>query len=154
MINREWHLLSRPVGWPEPKDFALVETEVPAPGEGQVLVRNRYLSVDPYDFSVDPPRTKGIEGVPHGDLDRYIFPIDHPAWDELDRCVDTRQRRLALSCYAWPGIDPLDCMRVYGRQVESVLSVVLRRPTEKLDVESDDVIERAVARAEIGRWLS
>ncbi|MFG3204982.1 NADP-dependent oxidoreductase [Streptomyces sp. NPDC048192] len=48
MINREWHLLSRPVGWPKPEDFALVETPVPAPGEGQVLVRNKYLSVDPY----------------------------------------------------------------------------------------------------------
>src|SRR6476659_686099 len=48
MINREWHLLSRPVGWPKPEDFALVETEVAAPGEGQVLVRNKYLSVDPY----------------------------------------------------------------------------------------------------------
>ncbi|MGW1397979.1 NADP-dependent oxidoreductase [Streptomyces sp. NPDC002405] len=48
MINREWHLLSRPVGWPKPEDFALVETEIPQPGEGQVLVRNEYLSVDPY----------------------------------------------------------------------------------------------------------
>ncbi|MHC3472179.1 NADP-dependent oxidoreductase [Streptomyces sp. 7R007] len=48
MINREWHLLSRPVGWPQPENFALVEAEVPTPGEGQVLVRNRYLSVDPY----------------------------------------------------------------------------------------------------------
>ncbi|MEV6959473.1 NADP-dependent oxidoreductase [Streptomyces sp. NPDC051207] len=48
MINREWHLLSRPEGWPRPEDFALVEAEVPTPGEGQVLVRNRYLSVDPY----------------------------------------------------------------------------------------------------------
>ncbi|WP_155056127.1 NADP-dependent oxidoreductase [Streptomyces blattellae] len=48
MINREWHLLSRPVGWPKPEDFALVEREVPTPGEGQVLVRNTYLSVDPY----------------------------------------------------------------------------------------------------------
>ncbi|MGW2521047.1 NADP-dependent oxidoreductase [Streptomyces sp. NPDC001617] len=48
MINREWHLLSRPVGWPRPEDFALVEAEVQQPGEGQVLVRNTYLSVDPY----------------------------------------------------------------------------------------------------------
>jgi len=48
MINREWHLLSRPVGWPKPEDFGLVETPVPTPGEGQVLVRNEYLSVDPY----------------------------------------------------------------------------------------------------------
>ncbi|MGW8632388.1 NADP-dependent oxidoreductase [Streptomyces sp. NPDC055793] len=46
--NREWHLVTRPVGWPKPEDFALVETEVPTPGEGQVLVRNLYVSVDPY----------------------------------------------------------------------------------------------------------
>ncbi|MFD0251985.1 NADP-dependent oxidoreductase [Streptomyces sp. NPDC048232] len=47
-VNREWHLVTRPVGWPKPEDFALVETEVPTPGEGQVLVRNLYVSVDPY----------------------------------------------------------------------------------------------------------
>ncbi|MEW2292702.1 NADP-dependent oxidoreductase [Streptomyces sp. NPDC006743] len=46
--GREWHLLSRPVGWPKPEDFALVEAELPQPGEGQILVRNEYLSVDPY----------------------------------------------------------------------------------------------------------
>ncbi|MFD6310849.1 NADP-dependent oxidoreductase [Streptomyces nigra] len=48
MINREWHLVSRPVGWPKTEDFALVEAEVPTPGESQILVRNKYLSVDPY----------------------------------------------------------------------------------------------------------
>ncbi|MGV9281811.1 NADP-dependent oxidoreductase [Streptomyces sp. NPDC003730] len=47
-VNREWHLVTRPVGWPKTEDFALVEAEVPAPGDGQVLVRNRYVSVDPY----------------------------------------------------------------------------------------------------------
>src|SRR5437879_4292767 len=47
-VSREWHLLSRPVGWPKSEDFALVEAEVRQPGEGQVLVRNKYLSVDPY----------------------------------------------------------------------------------------------------------
>ncbi|MFD8806539.1 NADP-dependent oxidoreductase [Streptomyces sp. NPDC059597] len=47
-VSREWHLLSRPVGWPKPEDFALVEVPMPVPGEGQVLVRNEYLSVDPY----------------------------------------------------------------------------------------------------------
>ncbi|MFK4148226.1 NADP-dependent oxidoreductase [Streptomyces sp. NPDC004065] len=47
-VSREWHLLSRPVGWPKPEDFALVEAELPQPGDGQILVRNEYLSVDPY----------------------------------------------------------------------------------------------------------
>ncbi|MCQ4204614.1 NADP-dependent oxidoreductase [Streptomyces sp. NPDC060311] len=47
-VNREWHLVTRPVGWPKPEDFALVEVEVPTPRDGQVLVRNLYVSVDPY----------------------------------------------------------------------------------------------------------
>ena len=47
-VSREWHLVSRPVGWPKPEDFALVEAKVRQPGEGQVLVRNKYVSVDPY----------------------------------------------------------------------------------------------------------
>lgn len=47
-INREIHLASRPTGWPTADNFRLVETEVPKPGPGQLLVRNRYLSVDPY----------------------------------------------------------------------------------------------------------
>ncbi|MBC2901491.1 NADP-dependent oxidoreductase [Streptomyces cupreus] len=47
-VSREWHLLSRPVGWPKPEDFALVEAEIRQPGPDEVLVRNAYLSVDPY----------------------------------------------------------------------------------------------------------
>ncbi|QMU75621.1 NADP-dependent oxidoreductase [Streptacidiphilus sp. PB12-B1b] len=46
--GREWHLAARPDGWPVPEDFALVEAPVQAPGAGQILVRNEYLSVDPY----------------------------------------------------------------------------------------------------------
>lgn len=46
--GRQVHLVSRPDGWPQPSDFALVKVDVPEPGEGQVLVRNQFLSVDPY----------------------------------------------------------------------------------------------------------
>jgi NADPH-dependent curcumin reductase CurA len=46
--GREWQLAARPHGWPTPADFALVETPVPKPGPGQILVRNLFLSVDPY----------------------------------------------------------------------------------------------------------
>ncbi|MFG2914515.1 NADP-dependent oxidoreductase [Kitasatospora sp. NPDC048298] len=45
---REWHLVARPQGWPVPADFALVEAPVRTPGPGEILVRNAYLSVDPY----------------------------------------------------------------------------------------------------------
>ncbi|WP_189240812.1 NADP-dependent oxidoreductase [Planomonospora parontospora] len=48
MLSRQINLASRPSGWPTPDDFDLVEVDLPAPQEGQVLVRNRFMSVDPY----------------------------------------------------------------------------------------------------------
>jgi NADPH-dependent curcumin reductase CurA len=45
---REWQLAARPQGWPTPADFALVEKPVAAPAPGHILVRNEFLSVDPY----------------------------------------------------------------------------------------------------------
>ncbi|MBX6375364.1 MAG: NADP-dependent oxidoreductase [Acetobacteraceae bacterium] len=46
--NLQVLLRRRPVGAPTPEDFEIVETPVPEPAEGQVLVRARYLSLDPY----------------------------------------------------------------------------------------------------------
>jgi NADPH-dependent curcumin reductase CurA len=41
-------LASRPVGEPKPTDFRLEDYPVPSPGEGQVLLRTIWLSLDPY----------------------------------------------------------------------------------------------------------
>ena len=41
-------LASRPQGWVTVENFRLERVPVPAPGPGQVLVRNHYLSLDPY----------------------------------------------------------------------------------------------------------
>jgi NADPH-dependent curcumin reductase CurA len=41
-------LASRPQGWVTVENFRLEQVPVPAPGPGQVLVRNHYLSLDPY----------------------------------------------------------------------------------------------------------
>lgn len=48
MIGREIRLAARPTGWPTPETFALGQVEVPAPQDGQALVRNLFMSVDPY----------------------------------------------------------------------------------------------------------
>ena len=47
-INQQILLVSRPRGEPGPDNFRLVETPVPALGDGQVLVRHHFLSLDPY----------------------------------------------------------------------------------------------------------
>src|ERR1700735_1354868 len=46
--NRQILLKRRPNGMPVPEDFSLVESPVPEPREGQVLLRGIYLSLDPY----------------------------------------------------------------------------------------------------------
>lgn len=46
--NRRWVLASRPHGAPTTENFRLEEDEVASPGEGQVLLRTVYLSLDPY----------------------------------------------------------------------------------------------------------
>ena len=47
-MNRQITLAARPVGYPKTSDFKLVEAAMPTPGEGEVLIKSLYLSVDPY----------------------------------------------------------------------------------------------------------
>ena len=47
-MAKAWHLMRRPSGMPVADDFALKEAPLPALGDGDVLVRNQWLSVDPY----------------------------------------------------------------------------------------------------------
>jgi NADPH-dependent curcumin reductase len=47
-VNRRIVLARRPQGAPTAADFRLEELPRPAPGPGQVLLRTRYLSLDPY----------------------------------------------------------------------------------------------------------
>jgi len=46
-INRQWRLAARPMGLIKESDFAWHEEPVPTPGDGEILVRNIYLSLDP-----------------------------------------------------------------------------------------------------------
>lgn len=48
IISKEIHLKNRPEGLPAASDFELAEVTVPAINDGEVLVQNLYMSVDPY----------------------------------------------------------------------------------------------------------
>src|SRR4051812_38322729 len=73
--SREIHLASRPHGWPTSENFRTVEVDLPDPGQGEVLVRNTFMSVDPYmrgrmndvksyvpPFALDAPLDGGAVG--------------------------------------------------------------------------------------------
>ena len=48
MQNEEIRFASRPAGMPTLDNFQIVETDMPTPNDGEVLVRTLYISVDPY----------------------------------------------------------------------------------------------------------
>jgi NADPH-dependent curcumin reductase CurA len=45
---KEIRLKSRPKGWPTEDNFEFATVDLPAPAPGEVLVRNTFMSVDPY----------------------------------------------------------------------------------------------------------
>ena len=48
MQNKEIRLADRPKGMPTLDNFQFVDTSLPQPGDGEVLLRTLYISVDPY----------------------------------------------------------------------------------------------------------
>ncbi len=73
--SKEIRLVRRPNGPPQLADFSLADVELPDPGDGELLIRNAYVSVDPYmrgrmndrksyvaPFALDEPLTGGAVG--------------------------------------------------------------------------------------------
>lgn len=87
--NRRWVLASRPHGAPVTDNFRLEEDSIATPGEGQVLVRNVYLSLDPYmrgRMSDEPsyvPPVKIDEVMCGGTIGR-VLTSQHPDFKEGD----------------------------------------------------------------------
>lgn len=72
-------LASRPEGLPQSDHFKLVELPVPKPAEHQFLVRNRWMSVDPYmrgrmragSIIWEETVTDGLENAPAAFIDLF-----------------------------------------------------------------------------------
>lgn len=111
------------------------------------------LSVDPYTLNADPPIVRGIEGIPQGNLDQYVFPADDPRWDELvPESIPSRNRRTAVTCYSWPGVHPEACMRHYARQLQSLMYHLFKKGYDGISIYGD-YFERALYRGTLKAFL-
>ena len=68
MENQRIVLASRPQGWVTPENFRLEKAAVPQPGEGEVLVKNLWLSLDPYMRGRMDDRKSYVKGVDIGEV--------------------------------------------------------------------------------------
>ena len=132
-INRQIHLVSRPSGEATADNFRLLEKPVGTPGEGQVLVRHHFLSLDPYmrgrmndakSYAQPQPLDQVMQGGTVGEVVESRHPsykpgdhvVGYGGWQEYSivdagqpgtlRKVDTRQVPLSayLGAVGMPGV--------------------------------------------------
>ena len=81
--NKAWTLAKYPEGWVREDDFKLVDAPMPQPRDGEVLVRNLWLSLDPYmrgRLSQQKSYVKGVEigEVMTGETAGEVLQSRHP----------------------------------------------------------------------------
>jgi len=107
------------------------------------------LTADPYLTDTNPIQVKAIEGIPTGSLDKFVFYPDDEEYDKIPKEVNTKNRRIVVSCNAWPGVKPLECMELYGIQVLPILKKVINLDIKDFTIDSPDFIIRAIYRGTI-----
>jgi NADPH-dependent curcumin reductase len=148
--NRRWVLASRPHGAPVAENFRLEEDQVPTPGEGQLLLRTVYLSLDPYmrgrmsdQPSYSPPVEIGavmvgatvsrVEQSSHPDFSEGDWVLGYSGWQKyeisegeglvkLDDSIP--QRSWALGVLGMPGFTAYMGLLDIGRPKEGETLVV------------------------------
>jgi NADPH-dependent curcumin reductase CurA len=68
MENQRIVLASRPEGWVTPENFRLEKGAVPSPKDGEVLVKNLWLSLDPYMRGRMSESKSYVKGVDIGEV--------------------------------------------------------------------------------------
>jgi NADPH-dependent curcumin reductase CurA len=90
--NKAWTLAAYLNGLPTLDNFKLVESPVPVPGDGEVLVRNLWLSLDPYmlgRMTQQKSYTKGVEvgDVMTGETVGEVVESKHPGFAPGEKVV-------------------------------------------------------------------
>ncbi len=89
-VNRQWRLKSRPTGLINADNFELVSQPMPQPGDGQLLIRNVYLSLDPAMRGWVTDLPSYVPPVPIGEVMRglavgIVEKSNHPKFSAGDR---------------------------------------------------------------------
>ncbi|TVR10355.1 MAG: NADP-dependent oxidoreductase [Salinarimonadaceae bacterium] len=114
-VNRRWLLKEYPEGMPSVDTWRMSEDPIPQPGPGQILVRVKWLSVDPYMRGRISPAKGYAKGVEIGELMQgggvgEVTVSNHPAWKPGDivESMDVGWQEWALLTPAQGGVFRID----------------------------------------------
>jgi hypothetical protein len=115
--NQAWTLASYPTGWVTEANFRLVEGPAPAPKDGEVLVRNLWLSLDPYmrgRMSQAKSYAKGVEigDVITGETAGEVLESKHPKFKPGDKVITGQRMGWQLyGCVPGDSLTKVDAVR-------------------------------------------
>lgn len=105
------------------------------------------LCADRYDFTLDPPLRRVVEGTVNGNPAHYIIYPDDPLYDQLPAGVDSTNRRVVVSCDAWPGMDYRRSVQYYYGLMKNYVGVILGKDFDEISEDSDNLFERGLYRS-------
>ena len=115
------------------------------------------LAADPYFGDKEFRIVRGIEGIPLGNLSKYVFLPGDPDWEtSIPASIPSEYRRIVASSYIWEGIDPTyypdACMTHYAQQLSPFMEILMTKGYSELSSHGCH-IERALYRSTIHEWL-
>ena len=115
--NKAWTLASYPSGWVTEENFKLIESPVPSPKDGEVLVKNLWLSLDPYmrgRMSQAQSYAKGVEvgDVITGETAGEVLESKHPRFKPGDKVITGQSMGWQLyGCVPGDSLTAVDAVR-------------------------------------------
>ena len=113
VMNRAWPMASRPIGEPVAENFELVESPIPEPKHGDVLIRTLYMSLDPYmrgRMRGGPSYAAALEagGVMTGEVVARVEQSESPLYSvgDIVRSSIGWQEWAAVSAHVVKPVDP------------------------------------------------
>ncbi len=143
-IIKECHLVVDATQRKDETQFVMTNRQVGLLPEDAVILD---ICADRYDFLVDPPLVKGVEGTITGEPGHTVIYPDDPSYDEIADKIDTTNRRVTVSCNAWPGMDVPRSVQVYYGLMKNYVGIILQKDYDEISEDSDSLFERGLYRS-------
>lgn len=81
--------------------------------------------------------------------DHFVIYPDDPRYETEfpDDRIDRTNKRVTVSCNAWPGMDVQRSVKVYFDLMKNYVGLILTKEYEDISEESDNLFERGLARS-------
>ena len=144
-IIRQCHLVVDATQRKDETQYVMTNRQIGLLPEDAVLLD---ICADRYDFGVNPPLVKGMEGTITGGPGHTVIYPDDPAYSEIEgTVVDSTNRRVTVSCNAWPGMDVPRSVQVYYGLMKNYVGIILQKEFEDISEDSDNLFERGLYRS-------